>query len=86
MLKIFDAKIILLHVIPEIPIPPTLLNVGKIFRSRKAGGVISSREYMKLYSEMKEEALKMIKKNIKEYDTDIDIRVLIGSQQKMSYR
>ncbi len=45
--KIFDAKIILLHVIPEIPMPPTLLNVGKIFRSRKTGDVISSREYIR---------------------------------------
>ncbi len=31
---------------------------------------------------MKEEALKMIKKKIKEYDTDIDIRVLIDSPAK----
>ncbi|GIU71653.1 MAG: universal stress protein [Candidatus Nitrosocaldaceae archaeon] len=81
--KNFNSKLILLHVIPDIPFPPTLLNVGKILRSKKTGEVITSREYLKeLYNEMKNEAIKMLNDEIKDFDITIDIRILVGHPAK----
>jgi nucleotide-binding universal stress UspA family protein len=73
------AQIILLHVVPEIPIPPTF---ERPIHSSKTGRTITLTEYVKeLYEEMKINASKMFEKT-KQKDTSdnfkIDTDLLIG--------
>lgn len=74
-----DAQIILLHVVPEIPIP---LAFERPVRSPKTGKTIALTEYIKeLYEEMKTNASKMLEKTKQKYTSDdflIETNLLIG--------
>ena len=64
-----NTQIILLHVIQEIPIPPSLFGTGHLnLVSSKTGDKISLKERMKeLYQEMKADATKMLNDKIVMY-------------------
>ena len=63
-----DAQIILLHIVPEIPIP---LAFERPVRSPKTGKTIALTEYIKeLYEEIKTNASKMLEKTKQKYTSD----------------
>src|ERR687897_2362089 len=68
-----NIKIILLHVIQEIPTPPSLFGTGHFnLVSSKTGDKISLREHMKeLYQEMKADATKTLNDKIAGYHTNM---------------
>ena len=73
-----DSKIIIIHVIPEIPTPI----FPRVIRSPKTGEVITFSEYMaSLYQEMESgmrEKLEDRKTKYSKYDLDIEILITIG--------
>ena len=61
-------NIILLHVIPEIPVPPAFIGSPLRRLSEKTGERITIREYFKeVYQEMKGNAIKMLGQKTREY-------------------
>lgn len=80
-----NTQIILLHVIQEIPVPPSLFATGHSnLVSKKTGDKISLRERMKeVYQEMKSDATKMLNEKVdrfhnQERQFDIKTKVSIG--------
>jgi len=70
--------IILLHVIPEIPLPSSFGGIPSRVLSEKRGEKITFREYLKeVYQEMKESAIKMLDQKIEEYRTNMTEKVHI---------
>lgn len=74
-----DSKIIIIHVIPEIPTPI----FSRVVRSPKTGEVITFSEYMaSLYQQMESDIKEKIedrKTKYSKYDLDIEIYFTIGS-------
>ncbi len=74
-----DSKIIIMHVIPEIPTPI----FSKEIRSPKTGEVITFSKYMvSLYQEMESEIRKKLegrKEKYTKHDLDIEIYITTGS-------
>lgn len=65
--------IILLHVIPEIPVPPSFIGSPLRRLSEKTGERITIREYLKeVYQEMKASAIKMLDQKTREYMINIE--------------
>jgi nucleotide-binding universal stress UspA family protein len=66
-------SIILLHVIPEIPVPPSFIGSPLRRLSEKTGERITIREYLKeVYQEMKASAIKMLDQKTREYMINIE--------------
>jgi nucleotide-binding universal stress UspA family protein len=66
-------NIILLHVIPEIPVPPSFIGSPLRRLSEKTGERITIREYLKeVYQEMKASAIKMLDQKTREYMINIE--------------
>ena len=74
-----DSKIIIIHVIPEIPTPI----FSKEIRSPKTGEIVTFSEYMvSLYQEMESDMREKIEKRKEKYSKhglDIEIYITIGS-------
>jgi nucleotide-binding universal stress UspA family protein len=74
-----ESRIMIIHVIPEIPIPI----FSRIIRSHKTGEVINFSEYMEsLYQEMESkmrEKLEERKEKYNKYEFPIEIYITIGS-------
>jgi len=65
-------SITLLHVIPEIPVPPSFIGSPLRRLSEKTGERITIREYLKeVYQEMKASAIKMLDQKTTEYMINI---------------
>lgn len=76
--------IILLHVIPEIPLPPSFGGIPSRVLSEKRGERITFREYLKeVYQEMKGSAIKMLNEKIEEY-TRSDMTKKLNIKPKVS--
>ena len=76
-------NIILLHVISEIPVPPTFIGSPLRRLSEKTGERITIREYLKeVYQEMKGSAIKMLDQKTREYiimeNMKVHPKVIIG--------
>jgi nucleotide-binding universal stress UspA family protein len=66
-------SIILLHVIPEIPVPPSFIGSPLRRLSEKTGERTTIREYLKeVYQEMKASAIKMLDQKTREYMINIE--------------
>jgi nucleotide-binding universal stress UspA family protein len=66
-------NIIFLHVIPEIPVPPSFIGSPLRRLSEKTGERITIREYLKeVYQEMKASAIKMLDQKTREYMINIE--------------
>jgi nucleotide-binding universal stress UspA family protein len=65
-------SIIILHVIPEIPVPPSFIGSPLRRLSEKTGEPISIREYLKeVYQEMKASAIKMLEQRTGKHTTNM---------------
>jgi nucleotide-binding universal stress UspA family protein len=65
-------SIILLHVVPEIPVPPAFIGSPLRRLSEKTGEPITIREYLKeANQEMKTSAIKMLDQKIREYKINV---------------
>lgn len=77
-----DAKLVLLHIVPSISVPPGFGTVSYTLRSRKTGKTLTMKEYLKeLYYEMKREAMKMLsekKQKCESVGISTEIKILIG--------
>lgn len=77
-------SIILLHVIPEIPVPPTYIGSPLRRLSKKTGESITIREYLnEAYQDMKASAVKMLDQKIREHminvkNMNVQPKVTIG--------
>jgi nucleotide-binding universal stress UspA family protein len=73
-------RIILLHVIPEIPVPPMFIGSPLRRVSKKTGEQITIREYLKeVYQEMKASAIKMLDQKIRATENmKVNAKVTIG--------
>jgi nucleotide-binding universal stress UspA family protein len=67
------VRIMLLHVIPEIPVPYSFIGSPLSKLSEKTGERITIREYLKeVYQEMKASAVKMLDQKTREYTINIE--------------
>jgi hypothetical protein len=78
-------SIILLHVIPEIPVPPSFIGSPLRRLSEKTGERITIREYLKeVYQEMKASAIKMLDQKTREYMINIE-NIKVHEKKYLAY-